>query len=217
MKFNKSLIIISVIIIASFIIGIYYYPQMPDRMASHWDAQGNVNGYMSRFWGLFFMPFLSLGLSFLLVLLPNIDLLKKNFETLRKSYHRFLVIFFLFLFYVYLLTILWNLGARFDITQLMTPAMGLLIYCSGALIEKAKRNWFIGIRTIWTLNSDSVWEKTHRIGGKLFKAAGVIALLGIFFPKYAITLIMVPILGAAIVSVIYSFVAYRKEQNAVRG
>jgi len=65
--------------------------------------------------------------------------------------------------------------------QMMVPALGILFYYCGILIENAKRNWFIGIRTPWTLSNEKVWERTHKIGGKLFKIAGLIAFLWYFF------------------------------------
>ncbi len=63
----------------------------------------------------------------------------------------------------------------------MLPAgIGLLFYYIGVLMENAERNWFIGIRTPWTLSSDRVWRQTNRLGGRLFRAAGIAAMLGAF-------------------------------------
>ncbi|OFV67980.1 MAG: membrane protein containing DUF1648 [Candidatus Syntrophoarchaeum caldarius] len=62
MNMRKSEIIVLGIILFSFIVGIYFYPQMPEQMASHWNAQGQMDGYMSKFWGLFLMPLISVAL-----------------------------------------------------------------------------------------------------------------------------------------------------------
>ncbi|MCD6528067.1 SdpI family protein [bacterium] len=102
------------------------------------------------------------------MIIPKIDPLKKNLEKFRNYFERFFILLFLFLFYLYLLTIFWNLGLRFYIGQAMIPALAILFYYCGVLLEKAKRNWFIGIRTPWTLSSDEVWDKTHQLGGRLF-------------------------------------------------
>jgi uncharacterized membrane protein len=83
---RKSEIIIFGIILLSFAIGIYYYPQMPEKLASHWNAQGQVNGYMSKFWGLFLMPIISMGMLLLFILIPRIDPLKSNIQEFRKYY-----------------------------------------------------------------------------------------------------------------------------------
>ncbi|MCK5176311.1 MAG: SdpI family protein, partial [Candidatus Aenigmarchaeota archaeon] len=156
----KTQTIILTILLLSFAIGIYIYPQMPDKMASHWNAQGQVDGYMSKFWGVFLMPTISVGLLLLFLLIPKIDPLKANIEKFRKYYDDFIVMMIAFLFYVYLLTLVWNSGFVFNMTQFLTPASGLMFYYIGILTQNAKRNWFIGIRTPWTLSSENVWNKT---------------------------------------------------------
>ncbi|KPJ72559.1 hypothetical protein AMJ48_03120 [Parcubacteria bacterium DG_74_1] len=188
---GKKRIIIIGIIILSFFVSAYFYPQMPDRVASHWNTQGEVDGYMSKGWGL----------------------LKENINKFRKYFDGFIILLMLFLFYIYLLTILWNIGFRFDMGQLMIPALGILFYYCGILIENAKRNWFIGIRTPWTMSSETVWDKTHKIGGRLFKVAGVIAFFGIFFPKLSILFVMTPVLLVTLYTLIYSYFEYQKEMN----
>lgn len=71
MNIRKSEITIIAIILLSFVIGIYFYPQMPEKIASHWDSKGQVDGYMSKTWGLFLMPLISIGLFLLFVLIPK--------------------------------------------------------------------------------------------------------------------------------------------------
>lgn len=210
---NKIKNIVLLIILVSFAIAFYYYPQMPNMMASHWGFEGEVNGYMSKFWGLFLMPIMSLALFILFLLIPQIDPLKENVAKFRKYFDGFILVFEVFLFYLYLITIFWNLGARFDMTAALMPAMAILFYYMGIMIGKAERNFFIGIRTPWTLSSDSVWKKTHQLGGKLFKAAAVFTALGFFFPTYAIWLMIVPIVGVSIYLTVYSYVEFKKEEK----
>lgn len=208
---RKSYAIALGIIILSFILGVCLYPQMPEKMASHWNAQGEVNGHLPKFWGLFLGPLVSVGLFLLFTVIPKIDPLKHNIEEFRKYYDGFVVLIILFLFYVYILTILWNMGVKFSIVQMLAPAFAILYYYCGVLSENAKRNWFVGIRTPWTLSSERVWEKTHKIGGKLFKASGVIAFIGTFFQNYALFFILVPVILVAVYTIVYSYVEYRKQ------
>ncbi|MCD6274410.1 MAG: SdpI family protein [Candidatus Aenigmarchaeota archaeon] len=211
MSIRKNEIIILGIILFSFIFGIYFYPQMPEKIASHWNVQGQVDGYMPKFWGLFLMPLISAGLFLLFITIPKIDPLKTNIEKFRKYYDGFIILIIIFLFYLHLLTIFWNMGIRFDIIQLLAPAFGILFYYCGILTENVKRNWFIGIRTPWTLSNDAVWDKTHKFGGKLFKISGIVVLFGIFFRNYALFFILVPVILVAICTIIYSYVEYQKE------
>ena len=211
MKTKNIQILISCLILASFVLGAYLYPIMPERMASHWDASGSVNGYMSKLWGLFLMPVISTVLFLAFLVIPRVDPLKENIVKFRAYFDLFILLLFGFLFYIYVLSILWNLGYRFNIIQLMAPAIGLLIFYVGVLTENAKQNWFIGVRTPWTLSSVRVWNKTNRLAGKLFKAAGILAMLGAAFPEHAIWFILGPVILAGVYPIIYSYQEYQRE------
>lgn len=214
MSMRKSEITILGIILLSFIISIYFYPQMPEKIASHWNGQGQVDGYMSKFWGLFLMPFIFVGLALLLVAIPRIDPLRANIEKFRKYYDGFIILFFVFMLSIHFqLVILWNTGIEISPNVTFPIGFGFLFFYIGILCENAKRNWFIGIRTPWTLSNDVVWDKTHKIGGKLFKIAGVVALFGIFFQKYTLFFILVPVILVAAYTIIYSYVEYQKEMK----
>jgi uncharacterized membrane protein len=208
---RKSEFIIFGIILLSFILSVYFYPQMPEQVASHWNAQGQVDGYMSKFWGLFFMPFVLVGLALLFLAIPRIDPLKANIEAFRKYYDGFVILFLVFMLAIHFQVILWNIGIQISPNVMMPIAVGLLFFYAGILCENAKRNWFVGIRTPWTLSSDRVWDKTHQIGGKLFKVAGVIAFLGVFFQNYAAFFILAPVLVVTVYTVVYSYVEYQRE------
>jgi uncharacterized membrane protein len=211
---RKSKIVILGIILLSFITAFYFYPQMPEEMASHWNLRSEVNGYLPKFWGLFLMPLILIGIFLLYLLIPKIDPLKQNIEKFRKYFDGFITLIVLFLFYLYLLTIFWNLGMKFDMIKALIPALGILFYCSGVVLEQAKRNWFIGIRTPWTLSSNEVWNKTHQLGGRLFKMAGLLVLLGIFFKEYIFWFVLVPIIMVVIYTTLYSYFEYQKVEKS---
>ncbi|MBC7261959.1 MAG: SdpI family protein, partial [Chloroflexi bacterium] len=202
-------IAIVAIILLAFAAGISVYPRMPARMASHWNAQGEVDGYMTRFWGVFFLPFMLVGLALLLLLLPRIDPLRKNIAQFQAQYERFVVLALAFFLYVYLFTLAANLGWKVDIIRVLAPGMAILFYGVGVLVEHAKRNYFIGIRTPWTLASEEVWNRTHQAGGKWFKVAALFALGGVVWPQWGIWFIMVPVLLVALYTMVYSYLEYQ--------
>lgn len=210
---RKINIVILLLIVLSFAVSAYFYPLMPERIASHWNASGEVNGYMSRFWGLFLLPIIITVMSLLFMLIPKIDPLKENVASFRKYFDGFIILIMFFMFYIHGLTIYWNLGHRFNLTVFMVPAMSVLFYSVGILVEKSKRNWFIGIRTPWTLSSDLVWDKTHALGGKLFKAAAIISLFGLFFGRNAIYFTIIPVLFVAVFTIFYSYYIYRTSRR----
>jgi uncharacterized membrane protein len=100
-------------------------------------------------------------------------------------------------------------------SEAMLPALGVLFIFVGYLMRKAKRNFFIGIRTPWTLSSDRVWDETHRVGSVMFMVAGVLAFLGsLFGGTTAFWLIFVPIMASVLVTLVYSYILYQRELKA---
>ena len=162
--------------------------------------------------GAFLAACYTLGIGLLLIYLPKIDPLRANVERFRGVYHWAVIGFAVFFIYVHVLTLLAGLGMNINMTYWMIPAMGLLFFGLGFMVERAKPNWFIGIRTPWTLSSPTVWQKTHRVGGLAFKVSGVLVLVGLLFPlKAGFWFTLIPSMVTATGTVIYSYVAYRQE------
>jgi len=185
---------------------------MPERMASHWNAKGQVDGYTCKNVGLFLLPCVMAGLALLFYIIPYLDPLRRNIEKFRPYYEGFIVLMSVFMLAIHYHVILWNLGIQISTNIVLPVGLGLLFFYCGILCEHAKRNWFIGIRTPWTLSNDRVWDRTHRLGGKLFKIAGVVAFVGIAFQKYVIYFILIPMLAVSIFVIVYSFVVYQQEK-----
>jgi uncharacterized membrane protein len=208
---TKTSITLSLILIAlATAAGLILSPQFPDPMPSHWNAAGEVDGYTSKFWGIWLMPLITLGLTLLLAFIPAIDPLKANIEQFRGLYNAFIIGFVAYMLYVYGLTLAAALGYQFNMTYMLLPVVGLLFIGISFLIEKAKRNFFIGIRTPWTLSSDVVWEKTHKLGAQTFRIGGVLVIVSAFFGESGFWLMMTALLFAALVPVVYSYFVFAK-------
>ncbi len=206
------------IVILAFAAGVYVYPLLPEKVASHWDAGGNANGYMGRGFGAFFMPVLGLLMLALFYALPLLDPMKKNYAAFRAEYDNFSALMVAFMAYVYALSLAYNLGYSFDFVRFLAPAFAAIIYYAGVLIGKTKRNWFVGVRTPWALSSESVWDKTHAIAGKMFKAAGIVALVGIVMPAIGLFASVGVLFATAIFTVVYSYLEFQKEaRNGRKG
>jgi uncharacterized membrane protein len=213
MPVQKREIIILLIILVSILASIYAYPRVPEQMASHWNAAGQINGYMPRLVGLALMPVISIGAFLLFLVIPRIDPLRRNIAKFRKYFDGFIVLMMLFLLYLHGILILANIGFTFNMIQVIAPALGVVFYYCGVLIGHAKKNWSIGIRTPWTLSSERVWNETHKRGSKLFKAAGIIAFLGIVLPDYAIIFVLAPVIASIVYTFVYSYVLYQKKRR----
>ncbi|MBI5825257.1 MAG: SdpI family protein [Chloroflexi bacterium] len=207
-----SIITLSLISIA-LITGLMFWNQLPEQMASHWNVNDQVDGYISKFWGVFLMPLVTLGMFALFLVVPNIDPLRANIAQFRETFNVFIALIVAFMLYIHGLTLVWSLGYQdFKMSAAMLPFMGILFIAIGYLLKQAKRNFFIGIRTPWTLSSDSVWDKTHQLGSVLFMLSGAFAMLGGFFGgTAAFWLMFVPLIGSSLFLAVYSYVLYKNE------
>lgn len=193
-----------------FATGFAFYPYLPDQIASHWNAAGNVNGYMPRAWGVFLLPIVFILIALVFMAIPRMDPKRDNIAKFRKYFDYFVEAFAAVFYYIYLLSLLWNIGYQFNFTLFLIPALAALFYLIGVLLPHTELNWTIGIRTPWTISSDAVWKKTHIAGGLAFKICGVIALLGTGFPNLALWFLVVPIIVSTIGLVIYSYMLYER-------
>ena len=218
MSTRVTTILIAVALVGTVLAGVFLWPRLPDPMASHWNISDEVDGFTSRFWGVFMIPILSLGMVLLFMLLPEIDPLKANIAKFRPTFNVFILLVLIFLAYIWKLSILWNLGfTTFKMSTAMLPAVGLLFIFVAYLLSKARRNWFIGIRTPWTLSSDHVWDATHRLGSILYFVSGVLALVGSVFGRYAYWFVLLPILVSSVALVAYSYFVFRAEKGRQAG
>ncbi|HUK39046.1 MAG TPA: SdpI family protein [Methanomicrobiales archaeon] len=217
MRLPGAWTVIAGIVVLTFAVSLAAYPYLPGMLATHWGLSGQVNGYLPKAWGLLVVPVISAALALLFRIIPRIDPLKANIAKFRPTYDRFVMVILLFLLYVSLLTIAWNAGVRFNLAQLLSPAFGVLYYACGVLIGRARRNWFVGIRTPWTLSSDRVWDRTHAVGGRLFRAAGVLAFLGAAFPGTVWIFLLGPVIVISVYLVVYSYREYQREAKEAAG
>ncbi len=209
---TKTSILLSIVLIAVMLVaGLVLYSRLPDPMPSHWNAAGEIDGYMSKFWGVFLLPLMTIVLVPLFLVIPHIDPLKANIAKFRGVFNWFIVVFVAYMLLVYALTMASALGVQFNMTIALLPVVGLLFIGAGYMMGKTKRNFFIGIRTPWTLSSETVWDETHKLGSKLFMLGGAVTIVSAFLGEFGIWLMLAAMLIAALVPVIYSYILWRRE------
>jgi uncharacterized membrane protein len=216
MTTRTTIILVLLMVIGTAAAGLLWWDRLPDPMASHWNANDQVDGYTPKFWGVSLVPLVTLGMLVLFLIIPSIDPLKANIAKFREAFNLFIVLIVAFMFYTYGLTLVWNLGyTSFKISTALLPAMGLLFIFIGFMLRKAKRNFFIGIRTPWTLSNDIVWDKTHQLGSVLFILSGILTFIGgLFGGMIALWFLFVPLIGSTIFLTVYSYWVYQQETKA---
>lgn len=197
----------------AFSLGAYLFHRLPRTMATHWGIDSQVNGYSPRTIGVFALPAIMLILWVIFQVAPMIDPKRKNIEQFRQALDRFTILMFMFLEYLYLVTLAWNLGYRFDFDRFVLPTLAILYLGIGDLLAVAEPNWTIGIRSPWTLSSGTVWRRTNRVAGTLFKYSAAVAALTLFFPAYGLYLVVAPAIATALIALIYSYMLFRREES----
>lgn len=195
-------------------ITIYGFLNIQGDVAVHFDSSGEPDNTMAKIPGLLILPGISVAVFALLRYLPRIDPLGENVENFRPALEVLAAGLVGFLAYVQALIVAWNIGLITDISRATVPAVAALFYAIGAIFEKAERNWFIGLRTPWTLSSDEVWSKTHERAAPLFKFAAVFALGGLIYPGRVIEFAVLPAVAVSLYATLYSFLKYSElEEN----
>lgn len=204
-----------VVILLAFGASAAVYQELPDRVPSHWNFSGEVDGWMSREWGAFIMPLILVGLLAMFHVLPKIDPRGANYSRFRSTYETLILTSMVFVLGLHFVMLAAALGRDVSMTRLMPVGIGLLLIVLGNLMPRTRPNWFVGIRTPWTLSSDRVWERTHRFGGRLFVATGaVIVLAAVFAPSFSNAVMVAGAVCASVVVLAYSYVVWRNDPAA---
>lgn len=164
-------------------------------------------------WGLFLMPIITAVLYLLFAVIPYIAVHRENIRAFYFFFFAFKVVFVGFMAALYTISLLPNFGITFNMNYFILPLMAILIYAAGVLMEKSKRNFFIGVRTQWTLSSDAVWDKTNKLGGRGFKVIAVLMILSLLIQKYAFYIMLAMLLGFAVFIMVYSYFIYQKMEG----
>jgi len=202
------------LIILTIIISIWAYPQLPAIVASHWDFQGQVNGWTSRTVHSILFPSLLAIIYFGFVFMPYIDPKKERYAEFANTYRLLRDAIIFLLFGVFVAATFANLGYNVNIGVVAATLIGFLFITIGNYFGKLKRNWFVGIRTPWSLSSENVWNKTHRFGGRVFIIWGALLILTPWLPYKGAMIILFSGLAMVVVGVyLYSYLAFRAEQK----
>jgi uncharacterized membrane protein len=186
------------------------YSSLPERMPTRWNALGEVIGYTPKTWGIVMFLAIPVGIFLLMKVLPPISprgFRMDAFQRVTDIITATLTVGFAGISAAALL------AASGTLMQIQTVVMlfaGVMCLVVGNYLGKVRKNFFIGIRTPWTLASDEVWARTHRLGGWTFAVGGVVLLAVAWDPNWFPRGLAIIAAGAALVPTVYSFVIYRR-------
>jgi len=203
-----------VAVLAALIFGLWALPALPEQVATHWGLDGQPDGWSSRTSAAILLPAIGVGMGVLLGFLPRIDPRRADFYLHAGTYWLIANAVLVFLAIVHSAVIGSALGWPIPLSRIMAIGIGGLLLLIGNLMTRMRPNWFMGIRTPWTLSSDLAWRKTHRLAGYGFVGSGVLSIVaGIVRPEWAPWILMISLGAAGLGSVIYSWIVWRDEQE----
>ncbi len=210
----KSEIFPLALLLVSAVASYFFYQNSPETVTTHWNFQGQPDGYSSRGFGSFFFPGLLAFIYLLMIILPYFDPKRESYKEFEKPYRIFRYAMLLILSCVYWATGFYNVGYDINIGIITAFLIGALMIVIGNYLGKMKLNWFVGIKTPWTLSSENVWSKTHRLGGILFMIFGLIIMIAPFLPEMIALGLFIGWAAILIVGTFaYSYWLYRKEKK----
>jgi uncharacterized membrane protein len=199
------------LIIISVGISLWAYPRLPEEVPIHWNFSGEVDGYASKLFAVLFGPIFLTWIYGILFGVSKIDPRKENYEKFAGAYRVFMNALLTFFVVIHIAVIFSGLGYDVNMDWIANIGLGLLFIILGNYMPKVKANYFIGIRTPWTLANETVWARTHRFGGKVFFIGGGMLIVSVFMPSSIRGFLLISSIAfIAVVPIVYSYFAYKK-------
>ena len=197
------------LVVVAFAVPSFLYPSMPEQVPSHWSIEGVADGFTPKPWGPFISTCAVLAIALVYVAIPRLSPKGFQIESFRSSYDAMMLTLAAAMCVVSVSVAFASAGYDMPVGRIVGVSVGLAIAVLGNLMGKVRKNFFVGIRTPWTLADDEVWLRTHRVAGVLFTCAGLLMACTAFTHVFVMVGIFA-VLAAAIVPVLYSYVCYRQ-------
>ncbi len=197
------------LIAGSFLFSAAVYLWLPDQIPSHWNLAGEVDSTMSKTWGAFMMPLIMLGLYGVFRVIPALSPKGYGIEAANSGFVGIRVAVFALFALLNLLILLAALGVPIAMGSAVSMAVGGLLAVLGWFLDRLPRNFYVGIRTPWTIVDEDNWTRTHRLGKWSFMAAGLVMVVGGIMGANAFVIVAAA-LAAGLVPMVYSYLIYRQ-------
>ena len=207
-------ILLLIALIPSFLL-YWFWEKIPQTIPTHYNFQGNADAWGDKSMLLWMIPGLSLFLYLLLLVISLIDP-KKQFETMGNTYLTIRLIVQSSISSLCIIIVLAALNTQLNFTAVIMPVTAFFFFLLGYFLPSIKSNYFVGIRTPWTLNDEQNWAQTHRLGGWVFMIGGVVMLLAyLVLSELTFAIVLMVCIGAMVLIPIgYSFYLFVKKQKS---
>ncbi len=204
------------VICAMVAFAIAVFPRLPAEIPTHWGLNGEVNDTMPKFPAVFLCPGIALLVWVLLPMLRKMDPRTEHYEKFDETFWILVNLVVLMIAVIEVLTLGYGLGWPIDMGRAIPSVIGVLFVGMGNYMPRVRSNWWMGIRTPWTLSNERVWRETHRVAGTAFVVAGIVALLSASLPVHVairLALCIGALMVASIVPIVYSYMIWHREAH----
>ena len=212
MKTKRSIAAMWLLALAPLILVAALYARLPDQVPLHWGIDGAVNRYGSKS-ELWLLAALGPGTALLLQFLPRLDPKKRNYEKFHTYYEATALVVEAFMAVVTGVMLVEAVRpGTVSMGRVISALVGLLFLFLGNLMGKVKPNFFMGIRTPWTISDPDVWNRAHRLGGGLFFLTGLVTVVSAILLPEPVTfaVLMAGTLLTALIPTVMSYFWYKK-------
>jgi uncharacterized membrane protein len=192
-------------------LSVWAYPMLPSVVPTHWNLAGHVNGYSSRLVAVVIVPAVAALVWVLAAVVPAMSPRGFRFGAAADAYYEAMLAVLAVLVAVHFVVLRGEMTGTAPPTVVIFGLIGLLFVVIGILMTKVPKNFFMGVRTPWTLANDEVWRKTNQVGGRLLAIGGlVLVVLSIFPPAWTIGAMIAVMVFSALAPVVYSYLLYKR-------
>lgn len=213
MKKYIHLLIRIFLVLSMFFVGIMFYKNLPNMMPTHWNVDGQIDGFSPKNMFAFIFPIATLLMIGSFKLFQSMDPRKERYENFKKEWEIIQTSITAFMTYMYFITIYLSFNQSQKIEPLLFIGMGILFMVIGACLGKVKQNYFVGFKFPWTLDNEEVWDKTNKLGGYMFMILGLIFLAESYFVWNPAYVIFPFLLLVIFIPIIYSYILYKKTKK----
>ncbi|MGE5416283.1 MAG: SdpI family protein [Acidobacteriota bacterium] len=192
-------------------LSIMLYPHLPAKVPVHWNIHGQIDRYTTKQIGTFMMLGVTAGMYLMFLLLPLIDPKRENYARFAGAYRLFRWVFVIFMGSMHVAILMVALGYHLDISILVKAGVSILFLVIGNFMGQIRYNYFVGVKTPWTLSNEDVWQQTHRFAAKIWVICSLVCLaMSPFQAVWSAWIFFASVAVMAIGPIAYSYVAYRR-------
>ena len=207
--------IIYLIILIPFAVIYYFWNDLPEQIPMHWNFAGEVDDWGTKTEGMGMLPLINIFLYILFLVVPRFDPKRENYSLFDGAYYTIRLMIHLFISSMLMVTLAYSLGYDINITRFVINYILILFIVIGNVLGNVRYNYTIGLRMPWTLASELVWRKTHRLASKLWVSSSLITIFaGLLLGEEMLKYLFIANMGVIlVVPTVYSYLVFQEEKK----